>query len=113
MKDKMAENIGVTELENGNDFESFTKSGLALVDFWADWCMPCLVMAPVMEELSIKFRGKIKFGKIDVDENHQLAAKFRILSIPNFVLFKNGKVAEHFIGSMPAEDFEEKLRKHL
>mgnify|MGYP001591926064 CR=1 FL=1 len=103
----------VTELTNGNDFESFTKKGLALVDFWADWCMPCLVMAPVMEELSGKFKGKIKFGKINVDENHQLAQKFHIHSIPNFILFQNGKPADQFIGSMPREDFEEKLKKHL
>ncbi|MEK9207500.1 MAG: thioredoxin [Patescibacteria group bacterium] len=103
----------VTELENGKDFDSFTKEGLVLIDFWADWCMPCVIMAPVMEELSKKLRGKIKFGKINVDENHKLAQKFRILSIPNFVLFKNGNVADQFIGSMPKEDFEEKLREHL
>ena len=107
----MAESV--TELANGKDFESFTKKGLALVDFWADWCMPCLVMAPVMEELGKKFKGKIRFGKIDVDENQALAAKFRIHSIPNFVLFRDGKPIEQFIGSMPAEDFEEKLRKFL
>ncbi len=103
----------ITELENGKDFDSFTKNGVVLIDFFADWCMPCIIMEPVMETLSKKFRGKIKFGKIDVDENHELAQKFRIFSIPNFILFKNGKVAEQFIGSMPAEDFEEKLRKHI
>ena len=103
----------VTELENGKDFDNFTKKGLVLVDFWAEWCMPCLIMDPVMEELSKKFRGKIKFGKIDVDENNELSRRFKIFSIPNFVLFKNGKPVEQFVGSMPAEDFEEKLRKHL
>ncbi|MDP3992278.1 MAG: thioredoxin [Nanoarchaeota archaeon] len=103
----------VTELDNGNEFKEFTEKGLVLVDFWADWCMPCLIMAPVMEELGKKFRGKVKFGKIDVDENGELAQKFRIMSIPNFVLFRDGKPIDQFIGSMPAEDFEEKLRKHL
>ncbi len=103
----------VTELENGKDFDSFTKEGLVLIDFWADWCMPCLVMAPVMEELSKKFRGKIKFGKIDVDDNQELSRKFKIFSIPNFILFRDGKQVDQFIGSMPKEDFEEKLREHL
>ncbi len=111
LKDKMAE--GVTELSNGKDFESFTKDGTVLVDFWAEWCMPCIMMVPVMEELSEKFKGKIKFGKINVDENAGLARKFRVLSIPNFVLFKDGKPADRFIGSMPEEDFEERLKKHI
>lgn len=102
----------VTEITE-REFQGFTKSGLVLVDFWADWCMPCLVMAPVMEELSKKFRGKIKFGKIDVDENRGISEKLRIFSIPNFVLFRDGKPVEQFVGSMPKEDFEEKLRKHL
>ena len=102
----------VTEL-TGNEFQDFTKKGLVLVDFFADWCMPCLIMAPIMEELGKKFRGKIKFGKIDVDENHNLSEKFHVRSIPNFVLFKDGKPIDQFIGSMPAEDFEEKLRKFL
>ena len=103
----------ITELDNGKDFQNFTKKGLVIIDFFADWCMPCLIMAPVMEELGKKFKGKIKFGKIDVDENNDIANKFRIMSIPNFVLFRDGKPIDHFIGSMPAEDFEEKLRKHL
>ena len=58
-------------------------------------------------------KGKIKFGKLDVDENQDISEKFQVRSIPNFVLFKDGKMAERFVGSMPAEDFEEKLRKFL
>ena len=104
--------MAVTELTNGQ-FEDFTKKGTVLVDFFADWCMPCLMMAPVMDDLSEKFRGKIKFGKVDTEENPALATKFNIRSIPNFVLFKNGKPAERFVGAMPAEDFEEKLKRFL
>lgn len=103
----------VAELVNWKDFENFTKNGLVLVDFFAEWCMPCVIMTPVMEELSKKFNGKIKFGKIDVDENHALAEKFHVHSIPNFILFNGGKPIERFIGSMSQEDFEEKLRKFL
>jgi thioredoxin 1 len=102
----------VTELTNGQ-FEDFTKKGLVLVDFFADWCMPCLMMSPVIDDLSGKFNGKIKFGKMDVDENHALAEKLHVHSIPNFVLFKDGKPVERFVGSMPAEDFEEKLKKYI
>ena len=97
----------------GGEFPSFVKEGLVLVDFFADWCMPCLMMAPVIEELSDKFEEKIKFGKIDVDENQDLAQKYRVASIPNFILFKGGEVVDRFVGAMPVEDFEEKLNKHL
>jgi thioredoxin 1 len=107
----MAESV--TEISNVKDFDSFTKKGIVLVDFWAEWCMPCIMMAPVMEELSEKFKGKIRFGKVNIDENQELVKKFKILSIPNFVLFKNGRPIEQFIGSMPEEDFEEKLRKYI
>mgnify|MGYP001589555424 FL=1 len=104
--------MAVTELTNGK-FEEFTKNGVVLVDFFADWCMPCLMMAPVMDDLSQRFNGKIKFAKIDVDENHMLAEKFHVHLIPNFVLFKDGKAVDRFVGSMPSEDFEEKLKKFL
>jgi len=102
----------VTELTK-NEFNDFTKEGLVLVDFFADWCMPCIMMAPVIDELADKFNEKIKFGKINVDENPELAGKFRVMSIPNFVLFQDGEVKERFIGAMPFEDFEERLEKHL
>lgn len=102
----------VTELTNAK-FEDFTKKGLVLVDFFAEWCMPCLMMAPVIEDLSERFSGKINFAKVDVDENSELSEKFQIRSIPNFILFKDGKPLERFVGAMPAEDFEEKLKKFL
>lgn len=104
--------MAVTELTNGQ-FDEFIKKGTVLVDFFADWCMPCIMMAPIIEDLSNRFKGKINFGKIDVDENHILAEKFHVHSIPNFVLFKDGKPIEQFVGSMPAEDFEGKLKKFL
>jgi len=93
------------------EFDEYTKNGLVLIDFFADWCMPCVMMSPILEELSEDFKGKIKFGKINVDENRDLAQKFNILSIPNFILFKDGKKAEQFIGAMPVENFSEKLKK--
>jgi len=102
----------VKELTNG-EFDRFIKEGLVLVDFSADWCMPCLMMTPILEEIGEKLAGKIKFGKVDVGENQDIASKFGVSSIPNFVLFKDGEVADQFTGSMPAEAFEEKLNKFL
>lgn len=102
----------VPELTNG-EFEDFIKEGLVLVDFFADWCMPCLMMAPVVEDLSERFEGKIKFGKVNVADSEELARKFNVSSIPNFTLFKDGKVVEQFVGSMSGEEFEERLNKFL
>ena len=102
----------VPELTNG-EFEDFIKEGVVLIDFFAEWCMPCLMMAPILEELSEKFKGKIKIAKVNVEENQSLAEKFEVRSIPNFVLFKDGKAIDNFVGSVSGEELEEKLEKHL
>jgi thioredoxin 1 len=107
--DKMTDNDKVPELSNG-EFNEFVKEGLVLVDFFAEWCMPCLMMAPVVDELSEKFKGKIKFGKVNIDDNRDLAQKFNVSSIPNFVLFRDGKPVEQFVGGIAEEEFEEKLK---
>jgi thioredoxin 1 len=106
----MTENV--TEL-SGKEFDNFTKEEVVLIDFYADWCMPCLMMAPVIEDIARKFKGKIKFGKVNIEDNQELAQKFRIVSLPTFMLFKDGKQADQFVGSRSIEDFEEKLKKHL
>jgi len=108
----MTNNDKVPEVSK-NGFEEYIKKGSVLIDFAADWCMPCLMMAPVIDELSEKFKGKIKFGKVNVEDNQELAQKFSIVSIPNFILFKDGKQIEQFIGSISAEEFEEKLKKFI
>ena len=102
----------VQELTNSM-FDEFIKEGVVLIDFFADWCMPCLMMAPILDEVGEKMQGKVKIGKVDVGENQDIASKFGVSSIPNFVLFKDGEVAEQFVGSMPAEELEDKLNKHL
>ena len=84
-----------------------------VIDFYADWCMPCLMMAPVIEDIARKFKGKIKFGKVNIEDNQELAQKFRIVSLPTFMLFKDGKQAKQFVGSRSIEDFEEKLKSLL
>src|SRR4030043_1217167 len=107
----MASKENVSEL-TAKSFDEFTKKGLVFIDFFAEWCMPCLMMAPVIDEISEKFR-KIKFGKVNVGENEALARKFNISSIPNFVLFKDGKIVEQFVGAMDAEELESKLKKFI
>ena len=112
MKDNFPDNDKVPELSRG-EFKDFIKRSFTLVDFFADWCMPCVMMVPIMDELSEKFKGKIKFGKVNIADNQELAQKFGVVSIPNFILFKDGKQIEQFIGSMPSEDFEKKLKKFI
>jgi thioredoxin 1 len=106
----MAENV--VEL-SGKKFDEFVKNGVVFIDFFAEWCMPCVMMAPIVEEVSEKFKKKIKFGKINVGENEALAKKFNVSSIPNFILFKDGKILENFVGAMDADELEGKLKKFV
>ncbi len=108
----MTNNDRVPELTK-SEFENFTKEGVVLIDFFAEWCMPCLTMAPIIDEMAERFRGKIKFGKVDVGENQEIAQRFGVMSIPNFVLLKDSKIIDQFIGAIPAEELENILKKHL
>ena len=88
----MTANDKIPELTN-NEFEEFIKEGTVLIDFFAEWCMPCLMMSPVIEELAEKFKD-IKFVKVNVDESQQLANKFNVSTIPCLVVFKKGEEAD-------------------
>ncbi len=102
----------VKELTNG-EFEEFVKEGTVLIDFSADWCMPCVMVGPIVDEMDEKFKGKIKVGKVNIEDNHELAQKYNVASIPNFVILKDGKVINQFMGGMSADDFENKLKSFL
>ena len=84
-----------------------------LVDFWAPWCGPCKMVAPVMEELDTQYNGKVKFVKVDVDQNPVTASQYKILSIPTVMVIKEGKVVESIVGFRPKSDFESSINKHI
>jgi thioredoxin 1 len=84
-----------------------------LVDFWAEWCGPCKMIAPVLDELAEEKSGKLKVGKVNVDENQELATKFGIRAIPTLILFKGGQVKETIVGAPGKKDLEKKLATHL
>ena len=104
----------VIELNEANFDEALGKATVpVLVDFWAGWCAPCRVMKPVMETLAKEFAGQAGFGKIDVDQNQALARRYGVMSIPNFVLFKNGKPVDRAVGAVGRRGLETMLRRHL
>lgn len=95
--------------------DSFQKDvseykGIVFIDFYADWCAPCRVTSPIIEELSNEF-SNIKFVKIDVDKNPELAQQYSIFSIPTFMIFKDGKLATQFVGAMGKEGFLSEINK--
>ena len=84
-----------------------------LVDFWATWCRPCLMVAPIVDELSEKYTGKIDFCKVDVDQNPKSAAKYNVMSIPTILIFKNGQPLSHIVGLRPKAELERNLDSAL
>lgn len=85
----------------------------AMVDFWAEWCGPCKMVGPVVEELAEEYKDKIKVAKMDVDQNRQTPARFGIRNIPTLILFKGGEVAHTIIGAQPKSSIEDELKKLL
>jgi thioredoxin 1 len=84
-----------------------------LIDFWAEWCGPCKMIAPMVEELAKEYDGKLKVGKVDVDSNQQTSMQYGIRSIPTLLIFKGGKVVDQLVGAVPKKMLAEKVAKHL
>ena len=99
----------ITFTDGNFDAEALKSEVPVIVDFWAAWCGPCRMIAPIIEELAGEYEGKIKIGKLDVDENQQTAIKYGVRSIPTVLFFKDGKVAETIIGAVPKSMFAEKI----
>ena len=109
--------MAVTDLvqltDDAFDQEIGEHEGLALVDFWATWCGPCQIIAPVVEQLAQEYEGRVKVAKLDVDTNQQTAIRFNVRSIPSILLFKNGEHVDTIVGAVPKVQLVKKLEAHL
>ena len=102
------------KVTDNNFEEEVRKSSMpVLVDFYADWCGPCKMMAPLVAQLAEAYEGKCKIGKCNVDENQELAREFRVMSIPTFIFFKDGKAVEAVIGAVSKNELEAKIKQVL
>jgi len=105
---------GVTNITNDSwDKEVIQFPGLVMVDFWAAWCGPCKMVAPVVEELAKEYEGKAKFFKLNTDENQDLATRYKIRGIPTLMFFKNGQIVEQIVGVVPKVQLKAKLDSFL
>jgi thioredoxin 1 len=93
--------------------ETMKKYPIIVIDCWAPWCGPCRMIGPIIEELAKEMKGKIVFGKLNVDENQQTSMKYKIMSIPTLLVFKNGALVDRVIGAMPKEMLIQKLKPYL
>ncbi len=105
----MAEPVKLTDANF--EQEVLKASGPVLVDFYADWCGPCRMMAPVVEQIANEYAGKIKVCKLDVTANANTSSRFNVMSIPTLIVFKGGKVADTQVGALPKEMLKQKLEK--
>jgi len=111
----MAENGKVLEITDQNFSDEIVGGeGLSMVDFWATWCGPCRMVAPIVNELADEYAEQgVVVGKLDVDANPQTAAQFGVRSIPTILFFKNGEMVDRVIGAVPKPQLEEKIQKHI
>lgn len=103
--------VAVTDSDFAAQVEQ--HDGLAMVDFWATWCGPCQIIAPLVEQIAEEYEGKIKVAKLDVDANQQVAFRFNVRSIPSILFFKNGKHVDTVVGAVPKAYLVERIEKHL
>ncbi len=111
----MAASEVVAEITDENFADEIESGdGLYMVDFWATWCRPCLMIAPIVEELATEYQDQgLRVGKLDVDSNQQTAVRFAVRSIPAVLFFKDGELVDKVIGAVPRPALEEKILEHL
>lgn len=103
--------MAIVDVNDGN-FSQETNDGLVLVDFWAPWCGPCKMIAPVLEELDEEQSDTVKIAKLNVDDNQETAGKYGVMSIPTLLLMKDGNVVDQVVGFQPKEALVELINKH-
>ena len=103
----------ITITDDNFEIEVAKSDKPVLIDFWATWCGPCRMIAPIVEELAVEYEGRVKIGKVDVDENQQTAIKFGVRSIPTLLIFKDGKLKDTIIGAVPKSQIVTKLNSAL
>ena len=110
----MAANGGPISVTDGTFNEVIENGkGLSIVDFWAAWCGPCRMVAPVIEQLAKDFEGRLQVAKVDVDANQQVATRYNIRSIPSILFFKDGRHVDTVVGAVPRAYLERKINEHL
>lgn len=105
--------MAITHVSDANFSKSVEGGGTVLVDFWASWCGPCKMIAPVLEEIDKEIGSKVKIVKVDVDANQASPKKYGVMGIPTLLLFKNGKVVEKIVGYKAKEELMSTLKKHI
>jgi len=105
-----AENV---KIFTDSNFDDEIKSGVTLVDFWAEWCGPCRRLAPAVDAIATEYDGRAKVAKMNVDENPNVPGRFMIRGIPTLLIFKNGQLADQIVGLVPKEEITKKLDQHL
>ena len=109
----MADSANVIEITDETFTQVTGQEGLSMVDFWAAWCGPCRLVAPIVEQLADDYAGQVTVGKLDVDSNQRSAAQFNVRSIPTILFFKGGQVVDQVIGAVPRPALEAKIKQHL
>ncbi len=103
----------ITITDDNFDTEVIKSNQPVLIDFWATWCGPCRMIAPIVEELANEYDGKVKIGKLDVDENQETSIRYGVRSIPTLLIFKDGKIKDTIIGAVPKSQLVQKLNSAL
>jgi thioredoxin len=109
-RDAMSNAVAVNDANFEQEIEK--HDGLAVVDFWATWCGPCRMIAPILDQLSVEYAGRVKVSKMDVDANIKTASRFNVRSIPMLLFFKNGKVVDQIVGAVPKAMIQSKFEQH-